>query len=385
MKVALLTEGIYPYDIGGMQKHSFALVKYFAKNKIYVDVYTKDTRQNREKLFELLDPVEIKYVRLKFSRFPEFVWFPGHYLVSSYLYSKRIYEQLLDHSDVDFVYVQGFAGWYLLNRKKTKRLPPVGINFHGLEMYQPAASFRSWLENVMFRPFVSYNLKNSDIVFSLGGNLNKIIEQLGIESDKIYNSPNGANVKLKNGSLVRVSDKRRFIFIGRYERRKGIEELHYCLNKLIQENANFSFHFIGPIPDRLRINASKIKYHGMLNNEGEVYSILETCDVLVSPSYSEGMPTVIFEAMAKGLAIIATNVGAVSSAVSDDNGWLVLPGNKDQLLQTLRAVISMPENELLEKRLNSRKLFERNHTWDRTISTTIESLRLAIGNGANSG
>ena len=39
MKIALLTDGLFPDSIGGIQKHSHLLVKYFSKNNIYVDVY----------------------------------------------------------------------------------------------------------------------------------------------------------------------------------------------------------------------------------------------------------------------------------------------------------------------------------------------------------
>ena len=39
MKIALLTDGLFPDSIGGIQKHSHSLVKYFSKNNIYVDVY----------------------------------------------------------------------------------------------------------------------------------------------------------------------------------------------------------------------------------------------------------------------------------------------------------------------------------------------------------
>jgi glycosyltransferase involved in cell wall biosynthesis len=48
------------------------------------------------------------------------------------------------------------------------------------------------------------------------------------------------------------------------------------------------------------------------------------------------MPNVILEGMASGLAIIATDVGAVSVAVNRDNGWLVEPRDAGQLLAALR-------------------------------------------------
>ena len=39
MRIALITDGIYPYVMGGMQKHSYFLAKFLAKNKIYVDLF----------------------------------------------------------------------------------------------------------------------------------------------------------------------------------------------------------------------------------------------------------------------------------------------------------------------------------------------------------
>ena len=39
MRIALLTDGIYPYVVGGMQKHSYNLAKYFSQQKIHVDLY----------------------------------------------------------------------------------------------------------------------------------------------------------------------------------------------------------------------------------------------------------------------------------------------------------------------------------------------------------
>ena len=51
MKISLLTDGIFPYVIGGMQKHSFYLVKYFAKRGIYIDLYhTNQSKLDIDKL-----------------------------------------------------------------------------------------------------------------------------------------------------------------------------------------------------------------------------------------------------------------------------------------------------------------------------------------------
>ena len=56
MKIALLTDGVFPYVNGGMQRHSYYLLKYFVKNKIHVDLYhmTESDRYDIDKL-ELTD------------------------------------------------------------------------------------------------------------------------------------------------------------------------------------------------------------------------------------------------------------------------------------------------------------------------------------------
>jgi glycosyltransferase involved in cell wall biosynthesis len=43
------------------------------------------------------------------------------------------------------------------------------------------------------------------------------------------------------------------------------------------------------------------------------------------------MPNVIMEGMARGLAVLTTDVGAISSVVNQDNGWFVKPGNSQDL------------------------------------------------------
>lgn len=73
-------------------------------------------------------------------------------------------------------------------------------------------------------------------------------------------------------------------------------------------------------------------------------------DVLVVPSFSEGMPTVILEAMAQNLAIIGTDVGAVRAMVSMENGFLITPGNVNELTLTIKKIIEMPSNLLTKQK-----------------------------------
>ena len=85
---------------------------------------------------------------------------------------------------------------------------------------------------------------------------------------------------------------------------------------------------MGPIDESKQIQDSKITYHGPIFDADKLKDILDSMDVLVCPSYSEGMPNVIMEGMARGCAIIATDVGAVSEMLSGTNGWLLNTNSK---------------------------------------------------------
>ena len=167
--------------------------------------------------------------------------------------------------------------------------------------------------------------------------------------------------------------QRKFVFLGRAERRKGIIELNAVLKKLIADNKPFRFEFVGPIPPGNKIQHPSIIYHGEIRDTKKIKAILSRQDVLVCPSWSEGFPNVILEGMACGLAVIATNVGAVAAMVSDKNGWLIEPANKEQLEAAL--IHAIDSKELASKKENSLQLVRTTFNWDRIAKKTIEAIR----------
>lgn len=113
-----------------------------------------------------------------------------------------------------------------------------------------------------------------------------------------------------------------------------------------------------------------MKYHGLVTDPVNLQSIMDACDVLLCPSYSEGMPNVIMEAMARGLAIIATDVGAVRLMVGPDNG-ILLPHPRAQLIrQAMEQIVGLSSAGLLAlKEASLRKVQQ--FTWDRVAQVTL--------------
>lgn len=376
MRVAILTDGIAPYVIGGMQKHSFYLTKYFAINKIEVDLYhcANSINEDIEQL-NCFSKEEKKYIRSVIIPFPKSGFIPGHYIRESFEYSNRIFQSYKkQRQTVDFIYSQGFCGWKMIIEKSNGiPLPPIGVNFHGLEMFQKPANFKSKIEQYLFRKPVLSILKNADVVFSLGGKLSEILIRNKILKNKTIQIPIGIDESWMKNDPVVNHPKTTFIFVGRYERRKGIEELTEVLYKI--RNKNFEFHFIGAIPKKKQIKASNIYYWGSISDVEQLKEIYQKADVLVCPSYSEGMPTVILEAMASGLAIIASDVGAIDLLVGTDNGILIESGNSIVLENSFRYMLEIDRTELKKMKKKSIEKVQQQFLWGTIIKIMINYIQ----------
>ena len=185
-RIALVTDGIYPFVMGGMQMHSYYLAKFLSKNKIYIDLYYY-ADNTKPKLDEVFDEESLKYINFFQINHPNTLWFPGNYLYKRYLYSKRIFKILLKQQPYNFIYVNGFSGWELLKkRNKLRSSTKIGINFHGYEMFQKWPSLIVGLKLQILKLPVYLNIKRADFIFSLGGKIDKIIEDLGFKNKTEY-------------------------------------------------------------------------------------------------------------------------------------------------------------------------------------------------------
>ncbi len=381
----MLTDGVFPFVVGGMQKHSYYLVKYLARLGVYVDLYftagAEQVKEQQDK--ELFSDKELAFIRLiPVTPSPAFR-FPGHYIYESYLNSKNLWLALqknlqLGIEPVNFIYAQGFAGWKTMQvRKQDSSIPQVGVNFHGFEMWQMPATLSVRLQHLMLRPFVKANVKLADAVLLLGTKLSPVVDNF-LKQDKVkLVSANGVTHDWLGSVSTAKSRPLRFVFLGRYERRKGIEELHATIKRLSPQFA-FNVDVVGPIPDHLRMRSDKVKYWGMVRDEEQIRAILNGADVLVCPSYAEGMPTVILEAMASGLAVIATNVGAVGDLVSSENGWIIPPGQMDALYKAMVEAITLKRESLERKMAASYAKVKQKYLWHRVAENTISEIESVL-------
>ncbi len=379
MRVALITDGIWPYVLGGMQKHSYYLCKYLARNRVHVDLVHFNQSHYDISLLEFFSEDEKQFISAKVIDFPASFHFPGHYLYNSYRYSKIVYEAMHDKlATYDFIYTKGFSGWYLLEQKSKNNFPsvPVGVNFHGYEMFQKAPDLKTWLRLFfLLRYPVKKISRQADVVFSYGGKITGIIHALDIPMNKIVEMPSGVEKETLATSVRPRGTQLQFLFLGRYERRKGIEELNKAITNLpSQLRAQCRFHFIGPIPENKKIKSEEVVYHGEVRDRTALTALITQCDVLLCPSWSEGMPNVILEAMSQGLAVVATDTGATSVLVNHETGILLDSPDPVQIREAIRQLVEMPSEMLQRKKQHALDLISDQFTWDKLIGRLYEKL-----------
>jgi glycosyltransferase involved in cell wall biosynthesis len=387
VRIALLTDGIWPYRIGGMQKHSYYLVKYFVRNGVDVDLYHLNQSAYDINKLEFFTEEEKKHIHSFIFPFPNYLRLPTHYISESEDHSQMMYEHFLKQEPVDFIYSKGYCGLYFIKQKQIEldvkggsKIPPIGLRLHGYEIFQTGGGFTDWYRRLIYLPLVRYLNNCCDFIYSYGGGITTIIKNnFPHAENRIIEIPTGIEPEWVYEKNITCGKPLRFALLGRYEKRKGITELTGALKNLTGKQ-NFEFNFIGPIPDKHKINSPQIKYHGSIGDAEKIKEILRNTDVLILSSHSEGMPNVVMEAMASGCAVLATNVGAVNLMVSNDNGWLIEPRSAKSIEEKMLQILQTDVSEIEKKKINSVKKVKENFLWESVIKKEIEAIETIIKN-----
>ncbi len=145
----------------------------------------------------------------------------------------------------------------------------------------------------------------------------------------------------------------RIVFVGTTQQAKGVDDLIEALSRLpSQTRRRIDVRIIGPDPsrriDELRALAEQrglsesVAFEGELDSE-EVKAELRRAAIFTLPSYAEGLPNALLEAMACGLPTVVGSVGAVPEVIDHGvSGFLVRPGDIEQLSTLLGELIRNP-------------------------------------------
>ncbi len=171
-----------------------------------------------------------------------------------------------------------------------------------------------------------------------------LIGQEKIDVDKVTVIYNGIDVNKFYVEKPALFAEEKLVIgsIGRLSKEKGHKHLIRACRFL--KNKNWELVFVGEGPLRKDLEVltgtlgleSQVKFVGEKN---DVRPYLNTFDVFVLPSISEGLSLVVLEAAASGRMIVATNVGGVPEIIQDqETGLLFKPKNIEQLVKKLNWI-----------------------------------------------
>ena len=165
---------------------------------------------------------------------------------------------------------------------------------------------------------------------------------LGVAEPKFSIKPNF----IEDPMLSPVNRKDFFLYIGRISEEKGIDTL---LEAFRMGEHELYIGGDGPLKERvLKASAEnpRIRYLGLLEKK-LVLDMMRRCSALLFPSiWYEGMPLTLIEASAVGTPVIASNLGAMSSMITDQrNGLHFSAGNATELAATLDFWAGLTKNE----------------------------------------
>lgn len=191
----------------------------------------------------------------------------------------------------------------------------------------------SKLSRIILRRIVLRSKK----VIVLNRDSKKIIDI--IEDNKAILIPNfieDSNVRSEHTISRRLKS---VVYVGHVKIKKGINEIFMAASK----SKDIEFIVVGPIqelPEGIK-QPSNVMLTGEVNHD-QVASFMEKADVFLFPSYTEGFANVMLEAMASGLPIIASDVGANKELIEDQGGIIVPPKEYEPIISAL-AVLEDPK------------------------------------------
>lgn len=173
-------------------------------------------------------------------------------------------------------------------------------------------------------------------------NENKLVKTIpnGIDCFDVFN-PEIFNRKLEREQLEIQKNDIAVFFVGRLSIEKNPIVYLDVAKRIINSNiSNVKFFMIGDGPMRpsvekqiKNIKSDRLKYLGYQTN---IARYLSAADIFVLPSSIEGFPMSILEAMAMKVAVIASDVGAVSDVITNENdGFIVKPGSVNEIVENI--------------------------------------------------
>jgi glycosyltransferase involved in cell wall biosynthesis len=352
---------------------AFQLKKFYPK--LDVEGWTPETKHKKEKTSEKN--------RIKFRVFPT-NFSLRHGMEISFKMLKALKQEIKKTEDRLIIHFHEYHTWqvylFLLFIKRNSNVKIIAQHHGGrspfgnlrihkrLILFFPVIALMQFFERFLFKKIdIFYALSRDEINYLKKISPNSIIkfQTMGI-SKEYFKSVNKKEARKK----LKLDQKEKYVlYVGRLKVTKGISELLDAVKEmdikliLIGEGKNYDMYK----------RYAKLKGIKNVSFLGSVYGkkihlYYSACDSLILPSYTEGAPVVLMEAMAKDLPVISTDVGGIPLMIKNKvNGLLIKPKNSDDIKNAIEHILKKPFK-------NIKKYAER-FSWEGIIKKTVEDYK----------
>ncbi len=373
MKIAYVTAFYYP-TIGGVEQVVKELAERYVSQGHEVHVFTSDWDKNKRINVreETINGVIIHrhFHILKIASFAS-------------IFPSLLWTLSRQKFDVIHTHVSGHAHTFFGSViAKIKRTPLIHTT------HCPwTEGFRSMAGRILvwlsYKTLNRLSFKLSDKIIAITPWEIPFIEKHGGRKEKIVVIPNGVDKiffkKIKNNTFKKelsISEPI-VLFFGRLNPTKGPDKFVLAAKEILKERKDIKFLMVGPDEgmlnqvQELSKDEKNIIILGPVREKSKIPEIYQSADVYVMPSYREGLPLTLFEALASGLPIVASPVNGIPYEMSDpENGFFVKYGDIQGLKEKILLLL---DNKKLAEKISKNNIEKaRNYDWDLIAEKTMK-------------
>lgn len=184
----------------------------------------------------------------------------------------------------------------------------------------------------------------------------------GIDLNKFYSDKNSSKTS---------NQKIEFLSVGRFNEQKDYPNLLHAIAQVTQRNQNVHFNIAGDgeLRSMIEVLIEQLgigQYVTLLGRRDDVPDLMRQADCFVLSSKYEGLPTVLLEAIACGLFVIATDCGG-SKEILNNNGYLIPSQNHNILAAKILDFINLSENDRIKNNEHAEKYIKQNFDLNRVV------------------
>lgn len=242
---------------------------------------------------------------------------------------------------------------YFLAKRIAKRKIPLVIHFH--------CCVSDCARSRLIRRYIKKILSLSNIAFVLNSKDKDFLEtEFSVESIPVANFVDEKTIVRSKDIGEKVN---KIVFVGRVSKAKGCD----VIVDLAKSFPDISFELIGEVSDEFLLveKAPNISLWGKLSHD-DVLRHMDEADIFLFPSRTEGFSLALSEAMARGLPVIAADVGANAEMVENQGGIIVPTGDIQKFREAIeklfdadiREKMSEWNIEKVSKNYTTKRVFE---------------------------